>query len=155
MKINEIHNKEFDISTQHGRLEYYLNQSIESDEAIRLEGLGKFFKGNDPLAEIVHERNGIFALHPTKWESTFYSLTNKDLKKIKLYNPTIIRVPPNSIVADMAIANKFYREEDETSKMKIAQDYKNSIVSYGNDITNLRMPEIIMPLNGKNTNENK
>ena len=55
----------------------------------------------------------------------------------------------------MAIANKFYREEDETSKMKIAQDYKNSIVSYGNDITNLRMPEIIMPLNGKNTNENK
>ena len=33
---------------------------------VHLSGLGKFHKGDDTLADIVPERNGMYALHPDK-----------------------------------------------------------------------------------------
>ena len=134
-----------DLNTQRGRLEYYLKQpSISQGRAIHLGKLPKYHDGEDELAKLVPERNGIYALHPDAWEGTFYSLTNKDLKKITRYQPAIVKIPEGSIVADMAIANQFYRTKDPVEKEKFAKAYKDSIVPYGSDISHIKMPEIIM-----------
>jgi len=132
------------LDTQKGRLEHYLKKPIDDGMILHLAGLGKFFKGVDPLAEIVPERNGRYALHPDKWESTFYSLTNKDFKKIGYYKPTLEKAPANAIVADMAIANQFYRTNDINEQLLIAEEYKNTIVPYGSDISHMKMPEVII-----------
>lgn len=135
-----------DLNTQRGRLGYYLKQpKVKKDVGIHLGKLPKYHDGEDELAKLVPERNGIYALHPDSWESTFYSLTNKDFKKITRYQPAIVKIPNNSIVADMAIANQFYRTKDPVEKQKFAKAYKDSIVPYGSDISHIKMPEIIMP----------
>ena len=130
-----------DLSTERGRLEYYLKKPIPEGMLVSLYKLGKFHQGADPLAEIVPERNGGFALHPDKWESTFYSLTNKDFKKIGYYKPMIIKAPANMIVADMAIANQFYRTDDPNERNRLANAYKDSM---GKDISNMKMPEVLL-----------
>jgi len=138
--------EEVDVSTQRGRLEYFLKQpTVRNGMAIHLGKLPKYHDGVDTLAELVPERNGIYALHPDKWESTFYSLTNKDFKSITRYKPAIVKVPAGSIVADMAIANKFYRTKDVKEQAQFAKAYKESIVPYGSDVSSMKMPEIIMP----------
>jgi hypothetical protein len=142
MRLHDLF--ENNLSTQKGRLEHYLKKPIEDGMILHLSGLGKFFKGVDPLAEIVPERNGRYALHPDKWESTFYSLTNKDFKKIGYYKPTLEKAPANAIVADMAIANQFYRTDDINEQLLIAEEYKNTIVPYGSDISHMKMPEVII-----------
>jgi hypothetical protein len=130
-----------DLGTQRGRLEYHLKQPVGDDMLVHLSGLGKFHKGDDTLADIVPERNGMYALHPDKWESTFYSLTNKDAKKIVHYKPTLIKAPSDMIIADMAIANKYYRTDSSEEQDKLAKEYKDSI---GNDVSSMKMPEVIM-----------
>jgi len=138
-----------DLGTQRGRLEYYLKKPVEDGMLVHLSGLGKFHKGNDELADIVPERNGMYALHPDKWESTFYSLTNKDFKKIVHYKPRLIKAPEDMIVADMAIANRFYRTDNPEEKDQLAKEYKDSI---GKDISSMKMPEVIM---SKSVNEDE
>ena len=130
-----------DLGTQRGRLEYYLKKPVEDGMLVHLSGLGKFHKGNDDLADIVPERNGTYALHPDKWESTFYSLTNKDFKKIVHYKPRLIKAPTDMIVADMAIANKFYRTDNPEEQDQLAKEYKDSI---GKDVSSMKMPEVII-----------
>jgi hypothetical protein len=130
-----------DLSTQRGRLEYYLKKPVEDGMLVHLSGLGKFHKGNDSLADIIPERNGTYALHPDKWESTFYSLTNKDFKKIVHYKPTLIKAPSDMIVADMAIANKYYRTDNPEEQDQLAKEYEDSI---GKDVSSMKMPEVIM-----------
>ena len=130
-----------DLGTQRGRLEYYLKKPVPDGMLLHLSGLGKFHKGNDTLADIVPERNGMYALHPDKWESTFYSLTNKDFKKIVHYKPTLIKAPADMIIADMYIANQFYRTDNPEEQDKLAKEYKDSI---GKDISSMKMPEVIM-----------
>ena len=130
-----------DLSTQRGRLEYYLKKPVEDGMLVHLSGLGKFHKGNDSLADIIPERNGTYALHPDKWESTFYSLTNKDFKKIVYYKPTLIKAPTDMIVADMAIANRFYRTDNPEEQEQLAKEYEDSI---DKDISSMKMPEVIM-----------
>src|SRR6056300_150832 len=138
--------EDIDVSTQRGRLAYYLKQpSISQGRAIHLGKLPKYHDGTDELADMVPERNGVYALHPDAWEGTFYSLTNKDLKKITRYQPAIVKIPEGSIVADMAIANQFYRTNNPEEKEKFAKAYKDSIVPYGSDTSHMKMPEIIMP----------
>ena len=138
--------EEVDVSTQRGRLEYFLKQpTVRDGMAIHLGKLPKYHDGVDTLAELVPERNGIYALHPDAWEQTFYSLTNKDIKKLNFYRPAIVKVPAGSIVADMAIANKFYRTKDVKEQAQFAKAYKESIVPYGSNISSMKMPEIIMP----------
>ena len=138
-------NEDVDLNTQRGRLEYYINEPIEEGMALHLGKLPEYFDGTDPLADMVPDRVGKFALHPDNWEATFYSLTNKDLKKIKSYKPQLVKIPTNSVVGDMAIANKFYRTKDQDEKRALAVAYKDSMVPYGADISHIKMPEIIMP----------
>jgi len=139
---DDLLKEDSDLSTERGRLEYYLKKPIAEGMLVRLYKLGKFHQGADPLAEIVPERNGGFALHPDKWESTFYSLTNKDFKKIGYYKPIIIEAPADMIVADMAIANQFYRTDDPNERSRLANAYKDSM---GKDISNIKMPEVLIP----------
>ena len=139
---DDLLKEDADLSTERGRLEYYLKKPIAEGMLVRLYKLGKFHQGADPLAEIIPERNGGFALHPDKWESTFYSLTNKDFKKIGYYKPIIIEAPANMIVADMAIANQFYRTDDPNERNRLANAYKDSM---GKDISSMKMPEVILP----------
>ncbi len=139
---DELLKENSDLGTQRGRLEYYLKKPVEDGMLVHLSGLGKFHKDKDELADIVPERNGVYALHPDKWESTFYSLTNKDFKKIVHYKPTLIKAPADMIVADMAIANRFYRTDNPEEQEQLAKEYKDSI---GKDISNMKMPEVIMP----------
>jgi len=141
---DELLKENSDLSTQRGRLEYYLKKPVEDGMLVHLSGLGKFHKGDDTLADIVPERNGMYALHPDKWESTFYSLTNKDFKKIVHYKPTLIKAPADMIVADMAIANKFYRTDNPEEQEQLAKEYKDSI---GKDISSMKMPEVIISTN--------
>lgn len=77
-----------------------------------------------------------------KWESTFYSLTNKDFKKIGYYKPILIKAPADMIVADMAIANQFYRTDNPNERHRLAREYKDSM---GKDISSMKMPEVLMP----------
>ena len=135
--------EEVDVSTERGRLEYYLKKPTEG-KVVHLAKLGKFHDGDDELVDYVPQRNGRYALHPDKWESTFYSLTNKDLKKVNLYRPTFIEPPAGTVVADMAIANQFYRTNDEEEKIDLARRYEKSIVPFGSNISHIKMPEVIM-----------
>ena len=135
--------EEVDVSTERGRLEYYLKKPTEG-KVVHLQKLGKFHDGDDELVDYVPQRNGRYALHPDKWESTFYSLTNKDLKKVNLYRPTFIDPPAGTVVADMAIANQFYRTDDEEEKIDLARRYEKSIVPFGSSISHMKMPEVIM-----------
>jgi len=120
-----------------------------NDTAISLSKLGKFHPGADTLAEFVPERTTAqYALHPDKWESTFYSLTNKDSDKLKYYGPKKISIPPGTLVGDMAIANKFYRAKTSEEKQQYAELYKASLQPYPVDVSEYRMPELLIPKQG-------
>jgi predicted GNAT family acetyltransferase len=109
--------------------------------------LGKFHPGADTLAQFVPERTTAqYALHPDKWESTFYSLTNKDSDKLKYYGPKKISIPPGTLVGDMAIANKFYRAKTTEEKQQYAELYKQSLKPYPVDVSEYRMPELLIPM---------
>jgi hypothetical protein len=111
--------------------------------------LGKFHPGADTLAQFVPERTTAqYALHPDKWESTFYSLTNKDSDKLKYYGPKKISIPPGTLVGDMAIANKFYRAKTTEEKQQYAELYKQSLKPYPVDVSEYRMPELLIPRQG-------
>ena len=128
-----------------GEHEGQLQESKES--AIHLRGLGKFFKDKDPLVDFVPERGThTFALHPDKWTSTFYSLTNKDPKKLQYYKPAKIDIVPGTIVADMYYANRFYRAKDEQEREEMLKLYKDSLKPYEEAvIQNYKMPELLVP----------
>jgi predicted transcriptional regulator len=120
-----------------------------NDTAISLSKLGKFHPGADTLAEFVPERaTAQYALHPDKWESTFYSLTNKDSDKLKYYGPKKISIPPGTLVGDMAIANKFYRAKTAEEKQQYAELYRQSLKPYPVDVSTYRMPELLIPRQG-------
>jgi len=122
---------------------------ITENVAISLSKLGKFHPGADPLAEFVPERSTAqYALHPDKWESTFYSLTNKDSDKLKYYGPKKISIPPGTLVGDMAIANKFYRAKTAKEKQQYAKLYRQSLKPYPVDVSEYRMPELLIPRQG-------
>ena len=80
-------------------------------------------------------------------------MTNLDTKKINYYRPKIVTPPAGSIVADMYIANQFYRTNDEDKKQQLAQAYKDSMVEYGADISHIKFPEILMPRVNENLKE--
>jgi hypothetical protein len=118
----------------------------QQDQAIHLTRLGKFHKGQDELAQYVPERlTHSFALHPEKWESTFFSLTNKDPRKISYYGPQKLDIVPGTLVGDMAIANKFYRVKTPEEKELYAQQYKDSIKPYPVNVNEYRFPELLIP----------
>jgi len=120
-----------------------------NDTAISLSKLGKFHPGADTLAQFVPERaTAQYALHPDKWESTFYSLTNKDSDKLKYYGPKKISIPPGTLVGDMAIANKFYRAKTPEEQEQYAELYKASLQPYPVDVSEYRMPELLIPKQG-------
>jgi hypothetical protein len=124
-----------------------------NDTAISLSKLGKFHPGADTLAEFVPERaSARYALHPDKWESTFYSLTNKDSDKLKYYGPKKISIPPGTLVGDMAIANKFYRAKTPEEQEQYAELYKASLQPYPVDVSLYRMPELLIPKQGIDEN---
>lgn len=134
--------------------EQFLKQALKqgvaegksNDTAISLSRLGKFHPGEDTLAEFVPERaTAQYALHPDKWESTFYSLTNKDSDKVRYYGPKEIAIPPGTLVGDMAIANKFYRAKTTEEKQHYAEMYRQSLKPYPVDVSGYRMPELLIP----------
>ena len=138
------------IAQEEGRLLWSNKQDMAEDEsndtAISLSKLGKFHPGADTLAEFVPERaTAQYALHPDKWESTFYSLTNKDSDKLKYYGPKKISIPPGTLVGDMAIANKFYRAKTPEEQEQYAELYKASLQPYPVDVSKYRMPELLIP----------
>lgn len=124
-----------------------IKEIILENTAIHLRGLPRFFKKEDPLAKYVPERaTHTFALHPDKWESTFYSLTNKDPRKLNYYRPKDVEITADTLVADMAIANKFYRAKTEEEKLEFAKLYKDSLKPLNSvDISTYRMPELLIP----------
>jgi hypothetical protein len=130
-----------------------ITEGESNDTAISLSKLGKFHPGADTLAEFVPERaTAQYALHPDKWESTFYSLTNKDSDKLKYYGPKKISIPPGTLVGDMAIANKFYRAKTPEEQEQYAELYKASLQPYPVDVSLYRMPELLIPKQGIDEN---
>jgi hypothetical protein len=128
------------------RIKQDVAEGESNDTAISLSKLGKFHSGSDTLAEFVPERaTAQYALHPDKWESTFYSLTNKDSDKLKYYGPKKISIPPGTLVGDMAIANKFYRAKTPEEQEQYAELYKASLKPYPVDVSEYRMPELLIP----------
>ena len=126
----------------------YADGGLIKNTAIHLKGLGKFFKQEDPLASHIPERtNSIYALHPDKWESTFFSLTNKDPRKLRYFKPEHINVPEGTLVGDMIHANRFYGAKTNDEKQKHAQAYRESLKPYPVDLSGYRMPELLIPQN--------
>jgi pyrimidine deaminase RibD-like protein len=123
-----------------------LNEDADNT-AISLTKLPKYHKGGvDELAKYVPERSThTFALDPNKWQGTFYSLTNKDLHKLKYYGPKKIEIVPGTLVGDMAIANQFYRATDPGKREHFAQAYKESLKPYTGDVSGYRFPELLIP----------
>lgn len=118
----------------------------QQEQAIHLTKLGKFHMGQDELAQYVPERLSYsFALHPEKWESTFFSLTNKDPRKINFYGPKKLDIVPGTLVGDMSIANKFYRAKTPEEKELYAQQYRDSIKPYPVNVDEYRFPELLIP----------
>jgi hypothetical protein len=118
---------------------------IPEGHAVHLGGIGRkqFEASGDPLAQHVPERaTHTFALHPKNWENTFYSLTNKDNKKIKYYGPSVVPITPGTLVGDMYHANRFYRGDNDA-----ANDYKQSLSPLTNetDLGAYKMPELLIP----------
>lgn len=124
-----------------------IKEIIESkSQAIHLTRLGRFHRGEDSLAKYVPERlTHQFALHPEKWESTFFSLTNRDPRKLRFYGPTQVDIVPGTLVGDMALANKFYRANTTEEKQHYAELYRQSLKPYPVDIDQYRMPELLIP----------
>jgi hypothetical protein len=75
-------------------------------------------------------------------------LTNKDSDKLKYYGPKKISIPPGTLVGDMAIANKFYRAKTTEEKQQYAEAYKASLQPYPVDVSEYRMPELLIPQQG-------
>jgi len=115
--------------------------------AIHLTRLPRYHKDGDQLALYVPERNNcIFALHPDRWQSTFFSLTNRDPRKLKYYRPVRVNITDNTLIGDMALANKFYRATTELDRRSYAQQYRNSLQPYNSaDITQYKLPELLIP----------
>ena len=121
-------------------------EEFTSPKAIHLTRLGRFHRGTDELAEYVPERlTHRFALHPEKWHSTFFSLTNKDPRKLRFYGPREIDIVPGTLVGDMAIANRFYRAQTAEEREHLAQQYKDSLRPWPVDVSQYRMPELLIP----------
>lgn len=143
----------YKLITDDDELEEGVSEGENNDTAISLSKLGKFHPGADTLAEFVPERaTAQYALHPDKWESTFYSLTNKDSDKLKYYGPKKISIPPGTLVGDMAIANKFYRAKTAEEKQQYAELYRQSLKPYPVDVSAYRMPELLIPRQGVSEN---
>ena len=118
----------------------------DEDNAVMLTRLGRFHPGKDTLADIVPERHNVkYALHPDKWEATFYSLTMKDSDKLKFFGPKKIAIAAGTLVGDMAIANQFYRAKTPEDQQRYAEEYKQSLRPYPVDISQYRMPELLIP----------
>jgi hypothetical protein len=127
-------------------LELYKKQTIKEDTAISLLKLPKYHKGEDELAKYVPERlTHQFALDPNKWESTFFSLTNKDPRKLKFYGPKKVEIVPGTLIGDMAIANQFYRATTAETKAQFAKQYQETLKPYTGDVTGYRFPELLIP----------
>jgi hypothetical protein len=134
MKINEI---------SYGRA-VVSGKIVPDGYAIHLTKLGKFHVGVDPLATYAQERlTHTFALHPDYWQWTFYSLTNKEAKKLKYYSPKIIEILPNTLVGDMAIANQFYRNENAEEFALLYIDSLKSIEDV--NLADYKLPELLIP----------
>ena len=123
-----------------------VDEDTDEDNAVMLTRLGRFHPGKDTLADIVPERQNVkYALHPDKWEATFYSLTNKDSDKLKFFGPKKIAIAAGTLVGDMAIANQFYRAKTPEDQQRYAEEYKQSLRPYPVDISQYRMPELLIP----------
>jgi len=123
-----------------------VDEDADEDNAVMLTRLGRFHPGKDTLADIVPERQNVkYALHPDKWEATFYSLTMKDSDKLKFFGPKKIAITAGTLVGDMAIANQFYRAKTPEDRQRYAEEYKQSLRPYPVDISQYRMPELLIP----------
>lgn len=142
------------------------NENTGGDYAIHLGNLKRFFKGEDPLAELVPERRThSYALYSdifkddqsaVPWRKTFASLTGKDFKEV-LHNPKILggyrpkkfSIPPGTLVGDMHLANMFYSKvfaKTPEEKQEIAKKYKESLVPFnGADLSKYVKPELLIP----------
>ena len=126
----------------------------DEDNAVMLTRLGRFHPGKDTLSDIVPERQNVkYALHPDKWEATFYSLTNKDSDKLKFFGPKKIAIAAGTLVGDMAIANQFYRAKTPEDQQRYAEEYKQSLRPYPVDISQYRMPELLIPSDAEQLDE--
>jgi GNAT superfamily N-acetyltransferase len=119
---------------------------MEATQGVQ-RGLGRFFQGQDPMAEYVPERGThSYALHPDNWERTFYSLTLKDPHKIRFYRPRDIDLPSGTLVADMFWANRFHRAKTDAERQHAVKQYRRSMVPVDQaDISKYRMPELLIP----------
>lgn len=116
------------------------------------------FKNLDPLID--ERRNKIYLIPFTpNGKNTFWSLTNKDYKKIKNFNTQVFKISPNVIVGDMKIINKAMyvysgnakylgKSNEELNKIRsiFTNEYKNKLTTFQNylkDINMFEMPEIL------------
>ena len=120
---------------------------MEATQGVQLQGLGRFFQGQDPMVEFVPERGThSYALHPDNWERTFYSLTLKDPEKIRFYRPRDVDLPAGTLVADMFWANRFHRAKTDAERQHAVGQYRRSMVPVDQaNISKYRMPELLIP----------
>jgi len=117
--------------------------NVPEGMAVHLRGIGTRWTARDLLGQLVPERlTHLFALDPRKWESTFWSLTNKDPRKISSYKPELVPILPGTLVADMVFANVYHR----TSDPEAARAYQESVVPIEEaEIGLYRYPELLIP----------
>jgi hypothetical protein len=111
--------------------------------AVHLRGIGTRWTAEDLLSQFVPERRThLFALDPRKWESTFWSLTNKDPRKISNYKPELVPIVPGTLVADMVFANLYQRSSDPEA----ARAYQESVMPIEEAVIGrYRYPELLIP----------
>lgn len=113
------------------------------------------YKNLDPLLDV--RRNKIYSMPFKNWSGTFYSLTLKDLTKIKFMPTEVLSISSNSLVGDMELINQAHNirignlwddnyEENQEKLRKILKQYEDSMVPMYRFVGNPKMfryPEIL------------
>jgi hypothetical protein len=105
----------------------------------------KRFKNDDLFLDV--RRNKAFAMPFQNWQSTFVSLTGKDLYKVKYMPTEVIFVTDGALVGDMSLINQ--AQQNKKNRPQILIQYENSLVKYEDFVQNpkmFKMPEILVDL---------
>jgi hypothetical protein len=104
----------------------------------------KQFKDLDPL--LPFRKNKIYLMPFENWQGTYYSLTNKDFKKVNFMPTQVFEISPDVMVGDMQLINRAHEATQPQAQAEILKKYMDSRVPYKDFVNNpeqFEFPELL------------
>jgi hypothetical protein len=104
----------------------------------------KQFKDLDPL--LPFRKNKIYLMPFENWQGTYYSLTNKDFKKVNFMPTQVFEISPDVFVGDMQLINRAHEATQPQAQAEILKKYMDSRVPYKDFVNNpeqFEFPELL------------